>query len=103
MSTGRFAGKSFWPWRRIGPAAKGAVPVLMQILGDKEHTLRPGAAWALAKIGDPEAAPLLVKAVAEEKNTRLAVVAPIALAVLSPDNASYVDLAPPQADRTAGT
>ncbi len=81
---------------RIGPAAKGAVPVLMQILGDKEHTLRPGAAWALAKIGAPEAAPLLVKAVAEERNTRLAVVAPIALAVLSPDNASYVDLALPK-------
>jgi HEAT repeat protein len=81
---------------RIGPDARGAVPVLMQILGDKEHTLRPGAAWALAKIGAKEAAPLLVKAVAEERNTRLAVVAPIALAVLSPDNDAYVSLALPK-------
>jgi HEAT repeat protein len=81
---------------RLGPEAKGAVPVLMQILGDKEHTLRPGAAWALAKIGAKEAAPLLMEAVAKERNTRLATVAPIALAVLAPENDGYVKLALPK-------
>jgi HEAT repeat protein len=81
---------------RLGPEAKGAVPVLMQILGDKEHTLRPGAAWALAKIGAKEAAPLLMEAVARERNTRLATVAPIALAVLVPENDAYARVALPK-------
>ena len=58
----------------------------MLVLADKEHTLRPGAAWALAKIGAQEAAPFLIEAVGKEHNTRLATVAPIALAVLSPEN-----------------
>src|SRR5262249_35184565 len=80
---------------RIGPEARAAVPVLLKILGDKEHTLRPGAAWALAKIGAQEAVPLLVGALSEAPNTRLHMVAPIALAVLAPDNEGYVRLALP--------
>ncbi len=81
---------------RIGPDARGAVPVLMTILGDKEHTLRPGAAWALAKIGAKQAAPLLVEALAKNENTHFHDVAPIALAVLEPDNEGYVGLAVPK-------
>jgi HEAT repeat protein len=80
----------------IGPPARKAVPALMQILGDKEHTLRPGAAWALAKIGAQEAAPLLIEAISKDENTHLHVVATIALAVLNPENEGYIRLALPK-------
>src|SRR5262249_4467092 len=73
-----------------GPDAKAAVPVLMKILADEKHPLRAGTGWALAKIGAKEAAPLLEKALAAKDNSRLHVVAPMALMLLEPTNGGYV-------------
>jgi len=79
----------------IGPDAKEAVPVLMKILADEKHPLRAGTAWALAKIGAKEAAPLLQKALETDDNSRLHVVAPMALMLLEPTNDEYIGLAVP--------
>ena len=80
----------------IGPEARAATPALMKILADESHPLRPGAAWALAKIGAKEAIPLLEKALVAEENPRLHVVAPAALMLLDPTNETYVRLAVPR-------
>jgi HEAT repeat protein len=81
---------------RIGPPAKAAVPVLMKILEDKEHPLRAGAAYALAKLGARQAQRLLIQALPREDDPEMRVVAPIALVLLSGDSDALVALALPR-------
>ena len=38
-------------WGSIGPTAKAAVPALLELLRNKDHGARQGAAWALGRIG----------------------------------------------------
>src|SRR5262249_7890829 len=51
---------------KIGPGAAEAAPRLLEILADEENSLRPGAAYALAKMGIREAVPFLIKALPRE-------------------------------------
>ena len=81
---------------RIGPPAKAAVPVLMKILEDKEHPLRAGAAYALAKLGARQAQRLLIQALPREDDPEMRGVAPIALVLLSGDSDALVALALPR-------
>jgi len=54
--------------RQIGPAAKGAVPALTELIGDKRPEVRREAILALAHIGDAAApaVPQIVKALDDE-------------------------------------
>jgi HEAT repeat protein len=81
----------------IGPEAReAAAPTLLKILGTENRRLRAGAAWALAKMGEKKAVPLLQKALKTDDNSRLHVVAPMALMLLEPTNDEYVKLAVPR-------
>lgn len=79
----------------IGPAAKEAVPMLMKILSNEKHKLRGGAAWALANIGATEAVPVLRKVLEMPDESKLSLVAPMALMLLDRGNDEYVRLAVP--------
>jgi FOG: HEAT repeat len=48
--------------RQLGPAAKAAIPALIETLNDREPPVRVEASLALAAIGT-EAVPALIKAV----------------------------------------
>lgn len=81
----------------MGPDAKeAAAPTLMKILSNEKHELRPGAGWALARMGAKEAVPLLKKALETDDNSRLHFVAPMALMLLEPTHGEYVELAVPR-------
>jgi len=81
---------------RIGPEAKKAVPILMAILEDVDNPLRPGAAYALAKLGAKQAVPLLIRALPKDDGTEMRFVAPVALVLLNPENDLYIKLALPR-------
>ncbi|MGE5192969.1 MAG: HEAT repeat domain-containing protein [Deltaproteobacteria bacterium] len=81
----------------IGPDAReAAAPTLLKILANEKLELRAGAGWALAKMGDKRAAPLLKKALEKDDSSRLHVVAPMALMLLEPTNDEYAKLAIPR-------
>jgi len=81
---------------KIGPDAKDAAPALLKILGDEENSLRPGAAYALAKMGIEEAVPLLLKALPKVDDPEMRIVVPVALMLLNPEKAAYIKLALPR-------
>jgi HEAT repeat protein len=80
----------------MGPDARPAIPALMKILKHEEHPLRPGAAWALARIGAKQANEELIKALPKQDDPRMQIVAPIALMVLNPDTDVYLQFALPR-------
>jgi HEAT repeat protein len=49
----------------FGAAGAPAVPALIQALGDSDSAVRAAAAWALGKLGDPQAVPALIKALGD--------------------------------------
>jgi len=53
----------------LGPRAIGAVPALVECLGDESADVRPAVQAALARIG-PEAVPYLVRALQSDQNLR---------------------------------
>ncbi len=81
---------------KIGPEADEAVPILLDILKDEKHPLRPAAAYALAKIGARQAMFLLIQALSKDENPEMQIVTPVALLLLSPENEAFVRLAVPR-------
>jgi hypothetical protein len=49
----------------FGAAGAPAVPALIQALGDSGWDVRRAAAWALGKLGDPQAVPALIQALGD--------------------------------------
>jgi HEAT repeat protein len=84
----------------IGPAAKDAVPVLLKKFADPNFELRPGAAYALTKIGATEAIPRLQQTVKTTDNERLRMACAWALVQFEPANEEYVRLALPGLEKT---
>jgi HEAT repeat protein len=65
----RSRGENSWKAGILGPEAKLAVPVLLsQLETDVDHDARWGAAWALGRIGDPEAQRALSRALAGDED-----------------------------------
>jgi HEAT repeat protein len=50
----------------FGAAGAPAVPALIQALGDSGWEVRRAAAWALGKLGDPQAVPALIQALGDD-------------------------------------
>jgi len=54
---------------QIGEPVKGAVPALIQALGDKEEFTRHAVVIALGQIGEPAAVPALIQALGDKNQT----------------------------------
>ncbi len=80
----------------IGPEAKPASTKLMALLEDPDAAARPAAAFALGKIGEKRAIPLLERTAKVPGNPRLQLACAHALITLDPKNEKYITLAVPR-------
>jgi HEAT repeat protein len=79
---------------RIGPAAKAAVPVLLERFAKADAPIQCGIAYVLGRIGSPEALPVLTKAT-EADDEAVAILSAWAMVQIKPKDAAVAAKALP--------